>query len=267
MTGKRDVIKILCFILFLFLYFCIISTTQSVVAYPPVTPLPDMIEVENTLAEGLMEIRGHRRHVTPKYANRLVEEVKKVTSKDEYSWMSPELLLGVAINESDLRPNLIVGYDCGITQNRVTIFTKSRKNRTVLCRKLATSTKRSFIYAAKELTEIKDRYCVRQWKRMEKARARCKEGDLPCAVADRTELAFTRCALNSYNQGPRFFREENCEEGERRCIVRARYWQRVLCFATGVRLGRTTQRNCRAASSIEWIAKAYGISVEEVVTQ
>jgi hypothetical protein len=225
---------------------------------------PKVEVTRETMIAGLMAQRGHMRHVDKSYATKLVDEAIAVTSETEYAWLSPQLLLGLAINESDLREGLQRGYDCGITQNRVTLFAKTRKTRKQLCDRIADSSKTSFEYAAKELTNIRDRYCSVYLKRRKEYAKKCAMNPVFCAKHDRFERRFLRCLLNNYNQGPRYYKEEKCR-GRRRCRVRARYWKRVLCFATGVRLGRSARWACRRAWSVAWISRAFKVTKDKVV--
>lgn len=205
---------------------------------------------------GIMALRGHMKHVDEDFAKRLVNEAKEVVSKNG-SWMPVHVLIGQAINESDLRWWLMRGLDCGITQNRVNLFQKRRKKMKRLCKALSKSSKMSFRYAMKEHSRYRKRYCKKY-----------KDGT----------LGQMKCLLNTYYQGPKWlrYRRRTCklvkdewlsqkgyEKKVRRCRVKNRYWLRVMCFATGVKLGRPpiSRRgnimSCRRAKSIKWIRRVY----------
>lgn len=190
------------------------------------------------LTTGVLAVRGHMKHVTPPYAEKVVAEAKR---QARGRWFTPALLLGLAINESDLR-QLKRGYDCGITQVRVTNHSRTRSGRKALCDKLVEDMTLAFRLAVEELEENKARYCRYWWAKAQKYR--------------RYRWKFLRCVLNTYNQGPFYYREETCH-GSRRCVIKSRYWLRVVCFATAVANGTKANR-CRRAPSLRWIRKHVG---------
>ncbi len=205
---------------------------------------------------GVMSLRGHMKHVDEDYAKRIVREARSVVAKNG-SWMPAHVLIGQAINESDLRWWLARGLDCGITQNRVNLFKRKRRAMKMLCKKLSKSSKMSFQYAMKEHSRYRKRYCKKY-----------KDGT----------LGQMKCLLNTYYQGPKWLRHrrrtcnlvkdewissKGYEKKVRRCRVKNRYWLRVMCFATGVKLGRPplSRRgniiSCRRAKSMKWIKRVY----------
>lgn len=182
------------------------------------------------------------RYLTGKQAEalaiRYVQETIRVTSIPKYSWLTPVDLLALAANETDFRAHLIAehgcydarGWDCGITQNRASVFLgKTRKGRE-LCTALSKSSRLSFNYAARELTGYRNRYCKRLLK---------KYGD--------RHWRFRRCVYNIYNQGPRYFRRGWL----------SRYYLRVKCYKTGILLGRRPRWSCRKARGESWIKRNY----------
>lgn len=203
---------------------------------------------------GVLALRGNMQHLNKDVVIRLVGEAREVVKDDP--WMPVQVLLGQAINETDLRWWLRRGYDCGISQNRVTIFKGGEQSRKDLCMKLSKSSKKSFEYAMKEFRRYRGRYCKHNDKSMDQL----------------------RCLLNIYYQGPKWLWKERktCElprpewftdaqynKRVRRCRFRNRYWLRVLCFARGIELGRPPLSkggkiiSCRRAMSLNWIESVY----------
>lgn len=216
------------------LYMLLISI--FVVPSPPVDHVPGP-----SLADGMMTVRGGMRHMSQDYADRLELEAGRITSMDRYRWITPWLLIGLAINESDLRPSLRHGADCGLTQIRVTVHAKGQKSARRLCDKLTRSTFEALRYAAEELTYIRDRYCSYWWSKF--------------ADDEKYEPRFRRCVLNIYNQGPWYYKEERCTST--RCHIRARYWVRVSCFAAAV-FHNKKALNCRKAYSDRQLRRKFG---------
>ena len=215
-----------------------------------------MTQPNNTqkkLENSVMLLMGHNKHVTKVYAKKLSREVVQITSKKENAWMDPYILMGLAINESDLKWWIKTGrgssLDCGITQNHVPLFRKTYAGRIKLCERLRRFTKLSFKYAMLELNTIKRKWCAKNINKV-------------------------RCVLNVYNQGPRFLWRKNCwlkrKKNETykkyirriyRCKYRNRYWIRSMCFTTGLWLGRKPKITCRRALSIRWVKKVYGTKI------
>lgn len=247
----------------LFVLLCVISIPVFAFARESVDGQSNILEGDDisfseekkTFEKGIMAIRGHMKHVTSSVAKRLVKEVDKIVSKEKNSWMKPHILLGQAINESDLRWWLMRGLDCGITQNRVNLYTWNKKKQKKLCKSLSDSSLKSFVYAMKEHNNYRKKYCKRY-----------KDGTLD-------QL---KCVLNTYYQGPSWLRRRNCKlrrdpwmtdkryrSRVKRCRIKNRYWLRVYCFAEGVRLGRPPLSksgrilSCRRARSMKWIKKVY----------
>jgi len=239
---------------------------------PPVTTKE---QAENTrLVNGIMVLRGYFRHVNVAYAKRLVKEAREVLAMPGNSWMPIHDLIGLAINESDLRVSLETGpyyrADCGITQNHTPLFERSGKKRRELCERLKKSTKLSFIYAMKEMNIVKKQICSRYYRKPVKRKKESqKRFD---RRMKRYQSKWYRCLFNTYNQGPRFLRL-SCEQRINkkkytkseyrrrlyRCKHRGRYWIRSLCFATGVTLSKKPSKPCRWAWSEQWINRVYGI--------
>jgi hypothetical protein len=124
--------------------------------------------------------------------------------------LDPYLLIGIARNESDFKPNTVGpdGLDCGLTQTRVT-YSKYK------CNQLKKDYWIAFEEAARELREF---------------RTICKK---------RNPHDMERCMINSYNQGPRYFRSG----------WHGAYYLRTLCFTEAARAGVTPKRNCRSVKS------------------
>jgi len=163
----------------------------------------------------------------------LVSAARTVATASGVAWATPELLLGLSINESDLRWWLRIGLDCGIAQNRVNLWCRSARCRKRLCRALSKSARKSMEYAVDELKG--------------KARRWCNGRDAYGQRFKRGSPRWWRCLLNTYNQGPWYYRRG----------VKARYWLRVKCFQRGLELGRKARWNCRRARSLKWIERAY----------
>ena len=205
---------------------------------------------ETNLVRGVLAVRGHMRHVNKAFATKLVKEAIEVQSRKGNRWFPVHHLLGMAVNESDLRPWLRKGLDCGLTQNRVDnrIFkVRGWHARMKLCKKIAKSSKLSFEYAMLELNHIKVRYCRRYRGR-----------------------SLLECAHNVYRQGPKFLTRRRCrfrrnvwetahqlKRRERRCRNINRYWIRGACFAEGIKRGKKARWSCRRALSLGWIDRAY----------
>ena len=194
------------------------------------------------LARGVMATHGQHRWVTWARAERWAAEAIEITQLPQHSWMQPVDLLAVAAHESDFRTYRIaeggksdpLGWDCGITQVRTTVFEggKTRRARK-LCTRLARSSFLGFKYAARELSGYRQRYC-KKWLHKGKP------------------WKLKRCTLNVYNQGPRYCRAGHC----------GRYWLRVHCFRLGILLARKPRLrgkrvSCRRAQSLRWIWKVY----------
>lgn len=196
------------------------------------------------LEKGVLAVRGHFKHVDQALATRLVREAREVLSRPGNRWMPIEQLLGLAINESDLRSGLRMGLDCGITQNRVDQFpsiAKGWRARVKLCKAIAKSSKMSFEFALLEMNKIRRKWCHRFAKRPDR---------------------FMRCILQVYNQGPRARYKTRCKRYEwttrrsqRKCKSDLRYYLRNYCFATGVWLGRKSRKSCRYAYA-KWQIKS-----------
>lgn len=197
-----------------------------------------LTKIEN-LANGVLAIRGHMKHVTSKLAKSLAKSALEVSQEPAYMWLTPEEILALAANESDFRPWIRCGrgckLDCGITQVRLNLWRRNRKSCKRLCDRLVKSPKLSFIYSARELTGYKNRYCKRY-----------RQGT----------WRFRRCIYNIYNQGPFYARREKCRGGWK-CIWRSRYYIRHKCFEIGIRKKRRAKWSCRKARSEGWIGKAY----------
>lgn len=174
--------------------------------------------------------------------------------------VDPFLLVAVARMESDfvsvarvnyqckISPRYTCSADCGITQHHVTGPGKYVQR---YCTTLQKDFKLSFRKSAEELV-----------RHVEWCSARSKNpwwGPL--------EL----CVLNRYNQGPYYRRDSECEKvGEpgqdraarkelrRRCLIRAAYWKRVLCFHYGAAHGKTLVRSCRYTMNLKDIPWFYG---------
>jgi len=235
-----------------------------------------------SLARGIMAVRGHQRHVTPKYAERLAREAREVVAQKGNEWMEPHVLLGMAVTESDLKWWLKSGHgskaDCGLTQVNITRLRMTPGKKRRLCRRMCKSTKLSMQWTMIELNEIRRKYCNGRWL------ARLRRFNRYTKYAKLTKRQqFLRCVLNVYNQGPRFlmymyhrcnFHYRTAEDispgfqatKRRRCESRNRYWIRTLCFSRGIRekkmpkrrVGRIIRKtSCRYAYSLAWVDQVY----------
>ena len=203
----------------------------------------------------LVERELKRKKTEPsKYAYRIIDEVVNITNKKGNSWLSAEKFLGMATVESNLLWWEVGGgykgnWDCGITQIAVKWLEKSYKKRWALCQKLVNSTKLAFEYAMKKLNKIKKSYCGWRYKQ--------------------TDYRFDQCIFNIYNQGHRFlwnkwrycsFKKKPGESSKHfnrriwRCKLRNRYWLRVRCFSHMYSSGKIPRKNCRKATSLQWIS-------------
>jgi len=225
---------------------------QSPSVVKPVVGLIALTMVES-LSNGLMAVRGGMgRHVKPSLTMRLAKEARDVIAEPGNGWMKPEVLLGLAVTESDLRGDLKAGYgtvaDCGLTQVNVTTLRMSNSKKRSLCKRLRKSTKLSMQWTMKEMNTIKVRYCNDNWL----AKIKRYSHRFRTMPAD---TRFWMCMLNVYNQGPRFvtqrynlcdFEYRTSEDVsvafqakiKRRCVSRNKYWMRTLCFAEGIKRGK-----------------------------
>jgi len=226
---------------------------------------------KQTLVRGILALRGQFRHVTRKYATRLVEEALEVLSKPENRWMPVHILLGLAINESDLRWWIVTGSrsqpDCGICQNHTPLFVNGYWNRRSMCRKLR-NTKMSLDYAMRELNMYKQNWCKRYFKK-----PRRRKNETLWSFNKRVyrlKMGRYRCLYSLYNQGPSYLKgscayrnrkyksdKVKFKKHVRHCWWRNLYWVRGICFARGVRLGRSPAQPCRRALGLWWINLVY----------
>ena len=196
----------------------------------------------STLAGMVFTLRGEMRHITMELVSRVESAARRVVAARRYRWLTPELLVGLAINESDLRPGLRAGFDCGITQIRVTVRYKNRRRARKYCQELVDDVYLAFRHTAEVLTVSRDKYCGYWWRRWKKS------------PEDRhARRRFRRCVLNVYNQGPWYYRREKCGD-DRRCRYKAGYWNRVSCFAAALKSGHRPRWRCRRVGS----ARGYG---------
>ncbi len=233
------------------------ARTPAEMTGPPAVAVPK----PPTEARGLLAILGHMKHVTPEVAMRLVAEAREVLTAPGNGWLPLPMLLGMAVNESDLRWWLRLGLDCGMYQNRVNQFVRGTKAHRNLCIQLSKSSKMSAEYAMKELNRYRERYCLRYIPRPE-----APEG------LSGWHQRQAECALSIYFQGPFWLTRRGCKipqphwmtpeghaEQVRRCEVKNRYWLRSTCFAVGVHLGQKPRWTCRKAWTMAAVARAYGL--------
>jgi len=173
--------------------------------------------------------------------------------------VDPFLLVALARMESDfvavartayqckLTPKFICSADCGITQHHV-----NGKGTWVIkyCNVLQRDMVLSFTKSAEELAHHVE------W---------CQNHS-----SSGWYSPLEQCVLNRYNQGPYYRRDSDCtvKDGlgmdrenlsnlRRKCLIRAAYWKRVLCFYHGVRTGAPLQRSCRYCMSVDSIPWYY----------
>lgn len=192
---------------------------------------------------GVLAFRSpHRPHLTPERASWLVAEARAAL-KDvpEAQFVPLHILLAIGLEETDLQWwRVRDGNQCGVAQFYVDGLHLSYVRRRALCRSMARSPKLSFTYALKELAHLRQRYC--------------KTG---------SGTALWRCLLSVYNMGPRWLRGGMCltgtEKVRRFCEARQRYWLRVACFATGLRLARKPRWSCRSAWTDRHVVRWYSL--------
>lgn len=220
-------------------------------------------EQEERIVKSLMTIKGFYKHITPAYIKKLIKESREVISMKGNEWLTPEILIGLAMNESDLRWWVKTGgygrWDCGIAQIHTPFYSKTIKGRKKFCSLLIHSTKLSFIYMAKVLNILRNNWCLKRYKWTKKH------------YPKRWKNLYNRCIFNCYNQGPGFLRKKSCykryknkgysKKKYRRkvnmCLYINKYWFRSLCFIRGLELGRGPKISCRKAQSLLWINKVY----------
>lgn len=251
---------------------CVVETYGIVSDTKPAKSSKREDTIESSMYKGILEIRGNYKYINKTYAKKLVREVMEVTSLPENRWMPPHILLGLALNESDLRWWIITGgrhtQDCGICQNHTPLFAKSYKQRDILCKRLTKSSKLSLEYAMKELNIIKSRWCKRYFKKIQR-----KKNETIRSFKFRLKYIKQykyRCLLNVYNQGPRYvlstcksritknkYTLKKYTQIMRQCLYVNNYWIRSICFSTGLRLGRRGKISCRHAYNLNWVVKNY----------
>ena len=222
------------------------------------------IQEDNKMYKAIMDMRGKYPHISPQYTKRLIKEVREVIAIPGNEWITPQELLGLVMGESDLRWWIITGnkgmWDCGIGQNHTPLFRKTYKNRWKLCKQLTKSTKLSFIHTMKELNIIRNKWCIKRYKKLKKKNF------------IKWKYKQYRCLFNIYNQGPKFLSRKNCyiryknknysskkyKHKLKRCLYINRYWLRTYCFIRGIELGYKPVKSCRRAYSIDWINRVYG---------
>lgn len=218
------------------------ESAQSPAVKPTSKPRLAIAEKPDRLLRGVMAMRGHMRHVKRKGVE-LVATARSVAAAADVQWITPEFLLGLSTNESDLRWWLKIGLDCGIAQNRVNGWCRSGKCMKRLCKAVTKSARLSLEYAVDEMKKKAMRWCAGR----DVYGQRFKHGS----------PRWWRCLLNTYNQGTWYYKRGH----------HARYWLRVKCFQRGYELGRAPTRktrrgkqrviNCRRAKSLKWIERAY----------
>lgn len=229
---------------------------------------------ENLMLTGIMGMCGKYPHVNRELALRVIKETIEVTSNKQFNWLESHDLLGMAINETDLRWWSVTGsrglWDCGITQNHTPIFAKSFNDRKQLCNRLVKDTKLSFVLAARELTMNKDRWCSKRF--IKPLRIAGESTDIYNKKISNWKLNIYKCSFNMYLQGPNYLRgpcekriskkNRSKKEYNRRvqiCYRNNLYWLRSMCFSVGVRLGKVPKLDCRLARSLTWIKQVYEI--------
>ncbi len=217
------------------------------------------------LGRRLVKVQGHTRQVrlTPKLAARIAAGALAAVQEPANRWLNVYMLLGLAINESDLWPGTAVGWDCGLTQIRVDQLVKTSKERRDLCWKLRTNVVLAFHHAARILTHIKTKWCV-GW--------RIRKAGLPLGPVGKL-----RCLLGTYNAGPTYLTKkwQRCAYKspgiKKLCKMKRHYWLRGLCFGRSVQLGRRPlikgrrrsgrryayKPSCRRSYSLAWLNQVF----------
>lgn len=215
-----------------------------------VPPLPVAVEATRAnLVRGIKALETQGLVLSPKRRDEIAEAIEEVSAATK---IDPYLLIALARMESDfvgvartsyqcrINPRYICSADCGITQHHVTGPGKWVQR---YCNELQRDIKQTFRKSAEELVrhvEWCQRHSANSW-----------WGPL--------EL----CVLNRYNQGPYYRRDSQCEnagepgqeraarkELRRKCLIRAAYWKRVLCFHYGAVSGKQLVRSCRYTMSL-----------------
>lgn len=228
---------------------------------------------EQVMEERIYEVKRDFKHMSRPYAKKLSREIYTTVRKKQNSWIHPYILLGLAINESDLRWWLTTGYmgnrDCGICQNHVALFRDTYWKRIILCKELMKSSALSFDYAMKELNSIRRLWCTNRYKKPQQGGLSKDEYSRRIVKWNLNRL---RCLLNLYNQGPRYFSRQKCNFARKkketpkeysyrvkRCYYRNRYWIRSLCFTVAAMTGNRTHMFCRLVTSVNSIKKQFKI--------
>jgi hypothetical protein len=209
------------------------------------------------LVRGIKALEFQGLSLSPQRRGEIADAILEVSKETK---IDPFLLVALARMESDFvgvastqiqcrtNPKYICSADCGITQHHVTGPGKWVQR---YCNELQRDIKQTFRKSAEELVrhvEWCQRHSSNSW-----------WGPL--------EL----CVLNRYNQGPYYRRDSQCssvgepgqdqasrKELKRRCLIRAAYWKRVLCFHYGAVSGKQLVRSCRYTMNLESIPWFYG---------
>ena len=195
------------------------SPTKRIVGKIATQPKGPSVE---DLVKAVRAIEDRGRHMTPRYRRKIAEAALHAWRK---TGVNPHLMLAIGRMESDFRALTLINVgcrpgrtchaDCGITQHHVR---GSHKYVTRYCKWLRYNHKLSFLKSAQEIASHQG-YCkARQGKRYFRP--------------------YMRCVLNRYNQGPFFKRQEVCLKRwtgrlKWKCVSRAIYWKKVLCFRYG----------------------------------
>ena len=230
------------------------TTTLSLPSTSEVTTTTSDASVIEQLALGVKALEMKGLALSP--ARRTAIATAALTAS-KATGVDPFLLVALARMESDfvavartaynckLTPKFICSADCGITQHHVT-----GKGTWVIkyCNTLQRDMTLSFTKSAEEIAH-----------HIEWCQNHSSSG---------WYSPLEQCVLNRYNQGPYYRRDSDCtvKDGlgmdresasnlRRKCLIRAAYWKRVLCFYHGTRTGAPLQRSCRycmTTNSIPW---------------
>jgi len=207
-----------------------------------------------------LEARG-----VPVTDDRAAQYAKFILAAARRHGIDPYLLVAVARVESNFTPAVrpdfrckTPGYqycsqDCGVTQQN---FSGRPKWVLARCKQVQQDPAESFMLAADELAK----HAV--W----------------CREKIHLDSTPERCILNRYNGGPYYRRVEQCRKmgcdalplerqgrcrfSQRRCMVTATYWTKVMCYQEAARTATTPTKNCHWCWSVDDIPSHFSQGIQ-----